>query len=200
MPTTTAIAQTLSISTSLLAAGSMASFSVFDTPMFKSQPASRSLPSIRWLFSRGSHIFPQAAVLSSAGFAYLAINALPAGHALNSIINLGSNGAVVNGYLAAAGLCIGIFPFTTVVMVPTNFTIMDINKEKGGARSEGSAKEKEIREFTDLTGPQGETGKRTTEEEDQRVRELLERFGRLNAARAVLMGVGGVVGLFTALA
>lgn len=54
--------QITSITTSLLAAGGIAALSLFDIPLLASQPADRALPLVRWLFSRGSHIFPQAAV------------------------------------------------------------------------------------------------------------------------------------------
>lgn len=58
----------------------------------------------------------------------------------------------------------------------------------------------EAAEFTDLSGPQGKTDKQTTEEDDRKANELLGKFGAMNGVRAVLMGVGGVVGLMTALA
>ena len=54
--------QALSISIALAGAGGIAALSLFDIPEIRSQPADRALPMIRWLFSRGSHIFPQASV------------------------------------------------------------------------------------------------------------------------------------------
>jgi hypothetical protein len=111
-------AQTFSISTSLLAAGGIATLSLFDVPEFQSQPASRSLPQTRWLFSRGSHIFPQAASLASAGFVYAAFSALPASRrAVTELVSLGKNGPKVNGFLTAAALAISIAPWTVFVMV-----------------------------------------------------------------------------------
>lgn len=62
MPLSTQIIQTLSISVSLYAGGGIAALSIFDVPELQSQPADRSLPMTRWLYSRGGHIFPQAAV------------------------------------------------------------------------------------------------------------------------------------------
>lgn len=62
MPLSTQLIQTLSISVSLYAGGGIAALSLFDVPELQSQPADRSLPMIRFLFSRGGHIFPQAAV------------------------------------------------------------------------------------------------------------------------------------------
>jgi hypothetical protein len=112
--------QTASISISLLAAGAIATLTLFDVPLAQAQPASRALPSIRWLFSRGSYIFPTTSSLSTALFVYLAINALPAGRAVTQLLNVGSNGSKINGYLAAAALNLGIAPFTAIVMIPTN--------------------------------------------------------------------------------
>jgi hypothetical protein len=56
------IIQTATISAALLGAGGIATLSVFDLPIIRSQPADRALPSLRWLFSRGSHVFPTAIV------------------------------------------------------------------------------------------------------------------------------------------
>ena len=213
--TTTLSIKTASIAISLIASGGIASLSLFDIPELQAQPASRSLPSIRWLFSRGSHIFPQASVLSSAGFAYLAINAIPAGRTVTSILNLANNGSKVNSYLAAAALTFAIGPFTAMVMIPTNFRLIELNERKGGARSERSAKEGtfsagrtaeesvyskgDINELTDLSNPQAKTPHESTAEEDEEVRDLLGKFGRLNAVRALLAGAGGIVGLIAAL-
>ncbi len=205
----------LSISTALIASGGIATLSLFDIPELQSQPASRSLPSIRWLFSRGSHIFPAASTLSSAGFAYLAYNALPATRSLSQILKVSSNGSKVNGFLAAAVLAFSIAPWTQVAMVPTNFELIRLNTQKGGARSEKSSKmgyrdsdqTKDIEppkggldQFTDLSGPQAETDKGTSSEDDRKVKELLGNFGQLNAVRAILLGAGGILGLWTALA
>ena len=204
--------QVFSISTALLGAGGLIATSIFDVPELQAQPASRSLPAIRWYFSRGSHIFPQAAALSSAGFAYLAYSVAPPGP-LNLIL---SNTRVL-GYITAAVLTIVIGPFTQV-MIPTNFAIIQMNKDLGGARSEQAAREGQKKtegkdssdppdmdgkfersEFTDLSLPQRRTERESTKEEDERAKELLGKFGRLNLVRAALMLGGGVAGLITAL-
>ena len=102
-------------------------------------------------------------------------------------------------------------------MIPTNFELIRMNEEKGGARSERSAKEEgeaiggrkaedsvagkgQPSQWTDLSGPQGKTEHSATKEEDEKVWDLLQKFGQLNTVRAVLLGAGGVVGLATALA
>ena len=122
----------------------------------------------------------------------------------------------VNGYLAAAALNFAIAPFTAMAMVPTNFALIEMNERKGGARSEKSAQEGshgpgersaddsvhgkgDINQFTDLSVPQGKAQMESTPEEDREVSELLGTFGRLNAVRALLGGIGGVAGLVAAL-
>lgn len=64
-------------------------------------------------------------------------------------------------------------------------------EESVDSKGEGS-------QWTDLSGPQSVTDREASEEQERRARVLVERFGRLNAVRAVLMGVGGVVGLWAA--
>jgi hypothetical protein len=128
-----------------------------------------------------------------------------------------SHGNTVNGYLLAALMTVSIGPFTGL-MVPTNFELIKINEEKGGKRSQKSEKEDDGKyepgersaedsvagkgeggnELTDLSGPQEKT-KEATDEENERVMVLLRRFQLLNAIRAALIGVGGVVGLMVAL-
>ncbi|KAL9593654.1 MAG: hypothetical protein Q9219_007455 [cf. Caloplaca sp. 3 TL-2023] len=145
LTTPSVLLQTFSIAASLLAAGGTASFTIFIVPSLLALPASRSLPQIRWLFSRGSHIFPTAAALSSAGFVSLAFLALPDPQRNSSLPQRLLGGlletGVVQGYTAAAVLCAGIGPFTAL-MVPTNFELIRMNEDKGGTRSERSAAEK----------------------------------------------------------
>jgi hypothetical protein len=106
------------------------------------------------------------------------------------------------------------------MQIPTNFSLIQMNEDKGGARSSENAKalgEKwqpgersaqdsvnskgEVQsELTDLSWSQSKTQKESTKEEDEKARELLGKFGQLNAVRAVLIGAGGVVGLLSALA
>ena len=210
--------QILSISSALLASGSIATLSIFDVPLMKSQPASRSLPMTRWLFSRGSHIFPTAALLTASGFSYLSYTSLPAS-ATSSLSNLLQH--VTKGkpslFLAAAALSFAIGPFTSV-MIPTNFTLISKNEELGGARSAASAEYRQnegkqtrsaeestdskddVSQWKDLSVPQEKTSKQSTKEQDEEANRLLDKFAALNMVRAVLMGAGGVVGLMGALA
>jgi hypothetical protein len=211
--------QIFSIGTALIASGGIASLSLFDIPLLKSQPASRSLPMIRWLFSRGSHIFPTAAALSTSGFAYLAYNSLPSG-ATNTVSALLQH--AIKGkpgfYLAAAVLSIGIAPITSLAMLPTNFALIKMNEELGGTRSTASAEyrvkvgakqrsaeesvsnENDVSQWTDMSVPQERTAKESSREQDRKVGELLDTFGKLNMLRAVVIGAGGIVGLMGALA
>lgn len=100
-------------------------------------------------------------------------------------------------------------------MIPTNFELIRLNNRQGGARSQKSAKqgegktgrsaeastsgEGEAPQFTDLSKPQERTDQDSTKDEDAEVRKLLAKFAVLNTTRAVLLGAGGLVGLWTAL-
>lgn len=191
------IAQVTGITVSLAAGGAMAGLSILDVPQYQAQPASRSLPSLRWMFSRGSHIFPPAAVISSVSFGFLA--------------SIAETTQQQNGYIAAALLSISVYPIARYLMVPTNFRLMKINEEKGGARSKRSAEttkvapgdrsaedtrwgKGEAEEFRDDSGPQEQT-EATSKEEDEEVRRLLGKFASLNSFRAAMLMAGGVVGL-----
>ncbi|KAL1304368.1 hypothetical protein AAFC00_003371 [Neodothiora populina] len=229
--TTTLAIKALSITISLVASGGIASPTLFDIPELQSQPASRSLPQLRWLFSRGSHIFPTACLLSSAGFVYTAFQSLPLArrYVAQLLLHAASNTTGTNGFLLAAALSFTIAPFTRFVMLPTNFEIIRFNAEEGGVRSARAAAEQQqsnsdaaaatgakgcgerpiddllseshstANQITDLSGPQSKTRDDSTAREDERARELLGKFGRMNMGRAVLIGAGGVVGLCTAL-
>ncbi|KAJ4990273.1 hypothetical protein SVAN01_04155 [Stagonosporopsis vannaccii] len=216
MATTQAI-QVLTICTALFTSGGIAALSGFDIPLLRSQPASRSLPLLRWLFSRGSHAAPTGIMLSSAGFLYLSLASLPsAARTLKTALP-----ALVRGkpgiYLAASALSLSTAVFTSVAMIPTNFELIRINEELGGSKSAQSAQYREsigakprtaeqsvngkedISQWSDVSGPQSKTVREATREQEERVQELLKRFGRLNYVRATLMGVGGAVGLVGAL-
>lgn len=217
MTTTGTAAQVLSISVALVGAGGIAALSLFDVPELQAQPADRSLPAIRWLFSRGSHIFPQAAALSAAGFAYAAYDTLPQHTRSLSQLLKGTN-PKTNGFLAAAVLAISIGPFTSY-MLSNNFALIEKNEKLGGARSQKSAEQQRqqgqrpgqgsaedsvnnkrgVDEFRDLSNPMAKTDLSSSEADDREVRERLGKFGRQNMVRAVLLGGGGIVGLVTAL-
>jgi hypothetical protein len=209
--------QILSISTALIGSGGIAALTLFDIPILKSQPASRSLPSVRWLFSRGSHIFPSAAILSSSGFAYLAYSAIPASKRTLPVLLQHATKGQAGLYVAAAALTFSIAPWTSLVMIPTNFELIKRNEDMGGSRSTASANYREtkgskvrtaeestdskddVSQWSDLSGPQEKTAKDNTKSEDEEVRTLLDKFNKMNGVRAVLMGVGGVVGLMGAI-
>lgn len=221
--TTIKVLQTVGITTSLLSAGALLAYNFFDIPVLKSQPASRSLPSIRWFFSRGSHLFPSAVVVSTSAFTCLAYNAtLPVQGSGLSALQLMTYGRVP-GYIAAALLASGVAIVTMTVMVPhPNFDIIRLNKELGGAASQGLKREQQRQdvsdeklenssgppdvdgdfkasEFRDTTGPMGETDRQSTPEQDEKARELIERFRQLNMVRTLLMLGSGIVGLIVAL-
>jgi len=205
----------LSACASLLGSGGILSLTFFDIPILASQPASRSLPSTRWLFSRGSHIFPTAAFLAGGGFASLAYAAIPKEVGIADVLRASSDARFkLLGFVAASLLSLSIAPVTSF-MIPTNFRLIELNERGGGARSSRAAElgdrggrsaeesvdgKGQVSQWTDHSGPQERTGDGFTQAEDDEVRALLGRFGRLNAVRGVLLGLGGVVGLVVGLA
>lgn len=104
-------------------------------------------------------------------------------------------------------------------MIPTNFRLIELNEKLGGAKSsraadlgdkggrsaeesvygKGGSQFGDASQFTDVSGPSEKTGRESSAQEDAEVRKLLEKFGKLNALRGFLIGLGGVVGLATAL-
>ncbi|KAK4505126.1 hypothetical protein PRZ48_003089 [Zasmidium cellare] len=219
MSTTTKIAQIISISSALMGAGGILALSLYSVPQLKAQPADRSLPAIRWIFSRGSHTFPVAINTSTAGFLYLAYASIPSNlRTINQLFKT-TNGLKVNGYLAASILSFSIAIYTAWFMIPNNFDLIKKNEEKGGARSANAAKivkeqgykpgdrsaedsvwsKGEGNEFTDFSGPMRKTESASSEAEDREVWEKLDQFGKQNLWRALGLGLGGVVGLVTAL-
>ena len=226
--TSIVIAKLVAITASLVGSGGIFALSLFDIPELRAQPASRSLPSIRWLFSRGSHIFPQAAFIASASFAtlaYHAYTALPASKDIVHALLHTQPGWTVLGYLLASALSLSIAPFTQLVMIPSNFELIKHNINLGGSRSQASEAERNkqppqqqaalnqrsakdsvngkgeyVNELSDLSDPQAKAPREASREEEERVRALLTKFGWLNAVRGVLLGAGGMVGLAVAVA
>ena len=123
----------------------------------------------------------------------------------------------VRGYLAAAVLVLSIAPYTDRVMIPANFALIKLNADLGGARSEEAGKFGDatpgdrsaldsvngkgegVGQWRDVSGPQEKTLRNGSEEDERRARQLLGKFGRLNMGRSILIGLGGIVGLVTAI-
>ncbi|EON69870.1 hypothetical protein W97_09133 [Coniosporium apollinis CBS 100218] len=161
--------KTLAISTSLLASGAILSLSAYTVPVLNARStdagsSTASLHQLRSIFSSGSHVFPQLAILSSGLFGYLATSATSASNA--------------RLFTAAAVSVAAILPFTAFVMVPAS----------NGRLIELEAKAKE--------GGEEAVGK---EGGDAEVTELLERFGKLNFVRGVLIGFGGILGAWASI-
>ena len=121
--------------------------------------------------------------------------------------------------MLASALTLSIAPFTTFAMIPTNFELIQHNINLGGTRSQTSAQKKqnltmqekkqletrtatdsvngkgEADELTDRSDPQPRAEREASGVEEERVRELLNRFGMLNGVRGLLLGMGGVLGL-----
>ncbi|KAL9101458.1 MAG: hypothetical protein Q9163_003289 [Psora crenata] len=157
-------AQIIGISTAFLTAGGIISISYSTVPILRSTPSHLSLPHLDALFSSGSHIFPQLATLAASAFAFLAYNALP-----------GTDARML--YSAGAAGAIGIAPFTTLVMKPTNMTLRDIETEE----------EREGKKGIEKAGG------------DQRIKDLMAKFQWMNAVRGTIIAVGAGLGLAGAL-
>ncbi|KZM25846.1 uncharacterized protein EKO05_0009087 [Ascochyta rabiei] len=211
--------QVISISTALFASGGIASLSAFDIPLMRSQPASRSLPMLRWLFSRGSHTAPTAIIISSTGFLYLAYAALPgSAHTASALLTHLTRGGKPSAFLGASVLSFSCALFTGLAMLPTNFDLISRNEQLGGSHSADSAAYRrsvdaeprtaeesvnakdDISQWSDVSDPQEKTARGSSKEQDKEVKALLTRFQKLNYVRAALIGAGGIVGLIGALA
>ncbi|KAJ4366050.1 hypothetical protein N0V95_000276 [Ascochyta clinopodiicola] len=211
--------QIISISTALFASGGIATLSAFDIPLMRSQPASRSLPMLRWLFSRGSHTAPTAIIISSTGFLYLAYAALPSSaRTASGILTHLARGGKTSFFLAASALSFSCALFTSLAMIPTNFELIRRNEQLGGSHSKESAEYRrsinaqprnaeesvngkdDISQWSDVSDPQEKTARDSSKQQDEEVQALLTKFERLNYVRAALIGIGGIVGLVGALA
>lgn len=140
-----------------------------------------------------------------------------ASRAFGEAVRVALSSGRVKGYLVAAALTFSIAPFTAKVMIPTNFALIQLNADLGGARSEEAGRRGDARagdrsaldsvngvgegadQWRDVSGPQEKTSRDRDEGDDRRARELLGKFGRLNLGRSVLIGLGGIVGLVTAI-
>jgi hypothetical protein len=125
----------------------------------------------------------------------------------------------VGGYALAALLASSAAFYTSLLMTPNNFALIEYNERLGGSRSVESAKvrrEQKLQagelsfkdsidgkgsanQWTDLSGPQTKTNKDSTPEQDKEVDKMLAYFQQQNTIRALLLASGGVVGLATAL-
>lgn len=160
-----------------------------------------------------------AQLTSTAGFLYLAYDALPQNLRSLSQLFKTTNGMKVNGYFTAAFLSFSIALYTSQFMIANNFAIIKKNEEKGGARSQASAKaareqgykpgersaedsvnsKGEANQWTDTSGPMEKTADSFSEAEEREVWEMLDKFQKHNLVRASGIGLGGIVGLLTAL-
>jgi hypothetical protein len=103
-------------------------------------------------------------------------------------------------------------------MIPTNFSLIQKNEELGGSRSAKSAQyrknaasstrdadqsvngQDDVSQWSDFSAPQGKTERESGKQDDEEVGTLLDTFWKWNLARAVAIGMGGVVGLMGVLA
>ncbi|KAI5270176.1 hypothetical protein E4T47_06365 [Aureobasidium subglaciale] len=118
------IAKVVGPSVSIATAGAILSISALYTPLLSNSARSQSsskpsptatLPSIRFIFSRGSHFFPQAATFAAANFSYLAY------YSANTAVKvLGMEMGTRTGFVAAAVLSMAIGPITGLMLPVCN--------------------------------------------------------------------------------
>jgi hypothetical protein len=151
MDTTTAFntAKILGPATSLATAGAILSISFLYTPLLSSSARSQStstpspsstLPAIRFIFSRGSHFFPQAATFAAANFGYLAY------HCVDGVVQVaGWEVSRRIGLIAAGVLSAAIGPVTGIMLPVCNNALREMGeleaKGKGGEVDEVRLKE-----------------------------------------------------------
>ncbi|PWY85954.1 hypothetical protein BO70DRAFT_378649 [Aspergillus heteromorphus CBS 117.55] len=180
-PTSFRIAQAVGLTSAAWLSGTIFSLSYITIPVLLQSHHDHAIPlqpitkQWRTLYETGKRRVPPLALLTASTFLYLAwrvrhntpVEALASKHSM----------AV---YVGSALLTLGIVPWTAVVMGGTNGELMAWAERGGdGVREEkGKGVEKDDKE-----------------EEEERVRGLLARWGWLNAGRAVWPLLGGVVSL-----
>ncbi|THY23431.1 hypothetical protein D6D01_05964 [Aureobasidium pullulans] len=176
MDTTTAIsiAEIIGPTVSIATAGAIISISALYTPLLSSSARSQesskpnpasTLPAIRFIFSRGSHFFPQAAVFAAANLGFLAYHS-PAGQVVKV---LATEITRRNGLILAAALSMAIGPITGIMLPICNNPLREM------AELERQGREKEI--------------------DEAELKKMVKRFEWLNYLRGVPILVGGMLGL-----
>ncbi|KAH6651032.1 hypothetical protein F5144DRAFT_558180 [Chaetomium tenue] len=182
--TTTTIHRLTTGSTILLSsltAGLNLSLSLFLIPRLLESPTPLMLQQWRRTYSRGHAIIPTAALAASAGYLYLGL-----GSGLGSRL-----------YLVAAGLTVGIVPYTVAVMQVTNGRLMELG-ERVRVREEKREREEE-EEVEAVTAvevqEEEEEDEVVTVEEERSAKGLVDLWGVLNLGRAALLTAGAACGL-----
>ncbi|KEQ72931.1 hypothetical protein M436DRAFT_47218 [Aureobasidium namibiae CBS 147.97] len=138
--TTLTVVRILGPATSLATAGAILSISFLYTPLLSSSARSQSsskpapsstLPAIRFIFSRGSHFFPQAAVFAATNFGYLAY------HCDGGIVRIvGLELQKRTGLVMAGMLSMAIGPITGVMLPVCNNALREMGALEAKGRGE----------------------------------------------------------------
>ncbi|KAI5206801.1 hypothetical protein E4T39_02334 [Aureobasidium subglaciale] len=175
------IAKILGPSVSIATAGAILSISALYTPLLsnsarsqtspKPSPAS-TLPSIRFIFSRGSHFFPQAATFAAANFGYLAF------YSSTSVVKvLGMDMGTRAGFVVAAVLSMAIGPITGVMLPVCNNPLREMaeleRQGRGSEVDEGELK-KMVQSIATLDSSAWNKGKKSKKMEAEWAREGTE--------------------------
>lgn len=156
---------------SSLAAGASLALSVFLVPRLLESPTPLMLQQWRRTYARGAATVPFAALAAAAGYLWLGLRVKGLGLGAGG---LGSGLWKSRLYLVAAGLTVGIAPYTEVVMRGTNGRLKGLEAEVSGVKGEEA--------------PAGEV----VIVEERTAKGLVDWWGVLNLGRAGLL-IGGVV-------
>ncbi|KAK3300105.1 uncharacterized protein B0H64DRAFT_437289 [Chaetomium fimeti] len=162
------LTQTAALLLTTLSAGVNLSLSTFLVPRLLESPTPTMLQQWRRTYARGASTIPFAAAAAAAGYLWLGLSGGCGGGGGGAGMGL----CRARLYLAAAGLTVGIAPYTMVVMGGVNGRLKGLEKRVGEVRSEGEVAI-----------------------EERSAKGLVDWWGVLNLGRAGLLVAGAVCGL-----
>lgn len=171
------LAQTIGITTAGILGGMNLTISLYQIPSLLLAPASLALRQFEQIYTLGKKVGPSLSLVSFGSFIFLAYD---------SYMRFADTTLVYSplkdqwkGYVVAAGLVVGIMPYTVVLMVP------GVNKKllEGAERATRGKKEDGVEEMG-----------------VEEVRKTLVKWARFNYGRAVLAVSATAVATWTAMA
>ncbi|KAK3328933.1 hypothetical protein B0H66DRAFT_539769 [Apodospora peruviana] len=189
-PLLTALLSGLSLSTSTLL-----------VPRLLESPSPLMLKQWHATFTQGRNTIVPLSGAAAAGFAFLAYTLRNAGSVG------GSNKA--RAYLLSAALCVGIVPYTVVVMMPTNLKLMKKMEEMElYGTVNGKAKEVNVvvegrdiseRDVEEVLEEAAQLQRQQAREQERGAKQLVDHWATLNLGRTAFLAIAAVVGLSVSL-
>ncbi len=179
-------AQAASIFVNATTAGASLGLSALLIPRFLEAPTPLMLRQWSNMFERTRRPFPAAAAAAAAGYFALAYY-----YAFRT-----ATGAVAGRLYALSGsLCIGIVPYTLVLIMPTNKKLFakvdEVNKLGLLAQDDVDNKA----HITQVKGELVETG----QQKEETAKYLVDHWGILNVGRAGMLAAAAAIGLWVSL-